>query len=101
MHANSEWDVIVVGGINTDYGNLLAWSGGEYRRPRIPVETIDATARDAFAGATAVEFARNKSLVEAGRFANAAAAFATTKLGAQVSLPRPEGVQAMLAKIAA
>jgi sugar/nucleoside kinase (ribokinase family) len=37
----------------------------------------------------------------AGCVANAAAAFATTKLGAQVSLARPEGVQAMLAKIAA
>jgi sugar/nucleoside kinase (ribokinase family) len=31
----------------------------------------------------------------AGCVANAAAAFATTKLGAQVSLPCSEGVQAM------
>jgi hypothetical protein len=55
MQRNSEWDVIVVGGINTDYlifGKTLPRQG----------QTVE---------------------------------------GAQVSLPRPEGAQAMLAKIAA
>ena len=83
-------------------GNLLVWHGGEHWLPKVPVETVDATgAGDAFTGAMAFELARNTPLVEAAKVANAAAAFATTKLGAQVSLPRLEDVQAILAKTAA
>ena len=83
-------------------GNLLISSEGEHWFPRIPVESIDATgAGDAFAGAMALELARNKSLPEAAKFANVAAALATTKLGAQLSLPRAEDVQALLSKTAA
>ena len=83
-------------------GNLLISSEGEHWFPRIPVESIDDTgAGDAFAGAMALELARNKSLPEAAKFANVAAALATTKLGAQLSLPRAEDVQALLSKRAA
>jgi hypothetical protein len=71
MQRNSEWDVIVVGGINTDY--LVV--GG---RTAI-VGRVGPGLRDEHA--------------ETGA--------AVPKLSAQVSLPRPEGVQAMLAKIAA
>jgi ribokinase len=55
----------------------------------MPVDTT--AAGDAFNGALAVATAERKPLVEAARFASAAAALATTKAGAQPSLPlRPE-----------
>jgi ribokinase len=83
-------------------GNLLVWTDGEHWLPRIRVETIDATgAGDAFAGTISFGLAQGKSLVEAGKLANAAAALATTKLGAQISLPTAPELQSILAKIAA
>jgi ribokinase len=52
------------------------------------VKVIDTTAAgDAFLGALATGLAENKPTQEALRFANAAGALATTKLGAQPSLP--------------
>ena len=52
------------------------------------VKVLDTTAAgDAFLGALAVGLAENKPIQEALRFANAAGALATTKLGAQPSLP--------------
>ena len=60
--------------------------------PAFQVMAVDTTAAgDAFNGALAVATAERKPLVEAARFASAAAALATTKAGAQPSLPlRPE-----------
>ena len=75
-------------------GNLLVWANGEHWLPRIRIESVDATgADDAFAGAIGFGLAQGKSVVEAGNLANAAAALATTKLGAQVSLPTAPEVQ--------
>jgi ribokinase len=56
------------------------------------VKVMDTTAAgDAFLGALATSLAENKPIREALKFANAAGALATTKLGAQPSLPsRPE-----------
>ncbi len=52
------------------------------------VKVIDTTAAgDAFLGAFATSLAENKPIQEALRFANGAGALATTKLGAQPSLP--------------
>lgn len=80
-------------------GNLLLWRDGERFMPKVPVKSIDATgAGDAFVAALAVALAEGQSLEEAGPFANAAAALATTVLGAQASLPRREAVEALLAK---
>jgi len=66
--------------------------------PAYKVKAVDATAAgDAFNGALAVALAEGKPLFEAARFASAAAALATTKAGAQPSLPfRPE-IEKMLA----
>jgi ribokinase len=69
-------------------GDLLVWPGGEACFPQLPVKAIDATgAGDAFAAALAVALGEGRSWREAGAFANAAAAFATTKFGAQPAMP--------------
>jgi ribokinase len=74
-------------------GNLLVWREGEAWLPHYSVESVDATgAGDAFAAALAVMLAENRPWLEAGQFASAAAALATTKLGAQAGLARREEV---------
>ena len=62
------------------------------------VEAIDATAAgDCFNGAVAVALAEGKSLLEATRFAQAAAALSVTKRGAIPSLPARTEVDKFLA----
>jgi ribokinase len=73
-------------------GDLMLWrdADGERERwlPHFAVHSVDATgAGDAFAAALAVMIAEGRPLDEAGRFASAAAALKTTKLGAQAGLP--------------
>jgi len=61
------------------------------------VEAKDTTAAgDVFNGALAVAIAENKSLDEAIRFANAAAAVSVTRMGAQPSAPMREEIDNML-----
>ncbi len=75
------------------------------RVPAFPVTVIDTTAAgDAFAGALGYYLARERStgragvpLAEAVRFASAAGAMATTRPGAQPSLPSLAEVEALLA----
>jgi ribokinase len=82
-------------------GNLLVWPGGERWLPHLPVESVDATgAGDAFAAALSVKLSEGASFAEAGPFASAAAALATTALGAQAGLPRRGEVEALLARTA-
>ena len=78
-------------------GNLLVTSDEERFFGRIPVESIDATgAGDAFAAALAVGLAEGRALPEAAAMGSAAAAIATTRLGAQVALPRRDEVMRLL-----
>lgn len=80
-----------------DAGNLLIWPEGECLLPKVPVQSLDATgAGDAFAAAIAVALAENQPWSEAGRFANAAAAIATTGFGAQTALPTREAIMQLL-----
>jgi ribokinase len=80
-------------------GDVLLWGDGECWLPRFEVPRVDVTgAGDAFASAIAVCLAEGRPLPEAGRFASASAALATTALGAQASLPRREAVLALLAR---
>ncbi len=61
---------------------------GAHRVAGLAVHTVDTTgAGDAFNGALAVALAERRDIASALRFANAAAALACTKRGAQPSLP--------------
>ena len=78
-------------------GNLAVWRGGERYMPNLPVESVDATgAGDAFAAALAVMLAEGRDIEQTARFGHAAAALATTKLGAQAGLPTRAAVEALL-----
>jgi ribokinase len=87
-------------------GDLLVWDDETGRRrdcflPRLPVNAVDATgAGDAFAAALATVLAEGRPIDEAARVASAAAALATTRVGAQAALPRREEVEALLATTA-
>lgn len=61
---------------------------GEIRQPAFAVKAVDTTAAgDAFSGALAVSLAEGAGLPQALRFASAAGALATTRAGAQPSMP--------------
>jgi 2-dehydro-3-deoxygluconokinase len=70
------------------------------RRERIAghrVNAVDATgAGDCFCGAALARLAAGDSLFDAARYANAAAALATTGFGAVAPLPRPDAVRNLL-----
>jgi ribokinase len=78
-------------------GNLLVWSEGSELLGKYPVDSVDATgAGDALTAGLAVALAENKSWPDAARFASAAAALATTVIGAQAGLPRREAVDELM-----
>ncbi|MBC5767834.1 sugar kinase [Ramlibacter albus] len=63
------------------------------------VDAVDATgAGDTFAGALLARLAAGDEIGEAARYANAAAALATTGYGAVAPIPRAEAVRALLAQ---
>ncbi|MGZ4962112.1 MAG: ribokinase [Limisphaerales bacterium] len=66
--------------------------------PSFKVKAIDTVAAgDVFNGALAVALAEGKSMLESTRFANAAAAIAVTRPGAQASAPTRKEIEQMLA----
>lgn len=78
-------------------GALLSQEGKNDKFPAFQVNPVDTTAAgDAFVGGFAVALAEGKSVTEAIRWGNAAGALATTKLGAQPSLPMRQDVEIML-----
>lgn len=65
--------------------------------PAFAIEPVDSTAAgDVFCGTLAVAIAEDKPLLDAVRFANAAAAISVTRLGAQPSAPSRKEVEAFL-----
>lgn len=81
-------------------GNILLWHGGEVVLPAIQVKTMDKTgAGDAFIAALAVALVEEQPWAEAGWFANASAALATTRLGAAPGIPRRQEVTSLLQKL--
>ncbi len=80
-----------------DRGAMLATKGKVERYPAFEVKPVDTTAAgDAFVGGFGLAWAEGKSLSEAIRFGSAAGALATTRLGAQPSLPTRQEVEEML-----
>ncbi|MBN1415904.1 MAG: ribokinase [Bacteroidales bacterium] len=80
-------------------GAMVIDNGGAEHVPAFHVKSIDTTAAsDVFNGALAVALAEGKNFYESVRFANAAAAISTTRLGAQPSIPKREEVMAWLRK---
>jgi len=78
-------------------GALVSTSEYTELVPGFQLETVDTTAAgDVFNGTLCVTLANGKSLLEATRFANAAAALSVTKLGAQRSIPNAQEISTFL-----
>jgi ribokinase len=78
-------------------GALLAREGETVILPAFDVSPVDTTAAgDAFVGGFAVALAEGRTLTEAARWGNGAGALATTKLGAQPSLPTRQDLERLL-----
>jgi ribokinase len=66
--------------------------------PAFKVKPVDTTAAgDIFNGALALGLAEGRSLLEAARFASAAAAISVTRMGAQTSAPTRKEIELLLA----
>lgn len=82
-----------------DDGDLVATSEEQHLLPLHAVSRVDATgAGDAFVAGLAFALAEGRSLVDAAAFGSAAAAFSTTRHGAQAGLPRREDLSPLLAE---
>jgi ribokinase len=80
-------------------GAYLADVGGQQLVPGFKVKAVDSTAAgDIFNGALSVALAEGKSLRDAVRFANAAAALSVTRRGAQASAPNREDIERFLGR---
>ena len=80
-------------------GAYVAGDGVRALVPGFAVEAVDTTAAgDVHCGALAVALVEGRPLLEAVRFANAAAALSVTKLGAQPSAPKREDIEALLSR---
>jgi 2-dehydro-3-deoxygluconokinase len=78
-------------------GVLVSDGRKKERIPGVKINAVDATgAGDCFCGATLARLVAGDSIWEAARYANAAAALATTGYGAVEPLPRPETVREIL-----
>ena len=78
-------------------GALLAGDGPAQLVPGFKVKAVDTTgAGDVFNGALAVALAEQQPLIDAVRFANAAAAISVTRLGAQPSAPSRREIQRLI-----
>jgi ribokinase len=79
-------------------GAMLITSEGSSLIPAFPVDAVDATAAgDAFNGGLAYALATGSDIKDAVNFANAVAALAVTKIGAQPSMPTRDELERFLA----
>lgn len=80
-------------------GAFVAADGARSLVPGFMADAVDTTAAgDVHCGALAVALVEGRPLLEAVRFANAAAALSVTRLGAQPSAPRRAEIEALLRK---
>jgi ribokinase len=96
-------DALLAKGVQTviltlgSVGAYVATKGVRALVPAFKVKPVDTTAAgDIFNGALAVALLEGKPLLEAVRFANAAAALSVTKLGAQSSAPTRAQIESFL-----
>ncbi len=90
-------DVIITLGAR---GALWVGKGGARYFPAFSVRSVDSTgAGDAFNGALAAALAEGQALEKAIPVANAAGALATTRRGAQESLPERAAIQTILSSV--
>lgn len=91
LRARGPETVIITLGAN---GAYVASRDLHERVPGYPVQPVDTTAAgDVFNGALAVALAGDRPLLDAVRFANAAAALSVTRLGAQPSAPTRRAIE--------
>jgi ribokinase len=105
MSARNAAKKLLDGGVETvvmklgEQGALVVTGDLEEHVLAFPVDAVDTTAAgDAFTGALAVALAEGADLIDAVRFANAAGALATTRLGAQPSMPTRDAVEQFMAE---
>lgn len=78
-------------------GAFVATSDSSHHVPGFAVNPVDTTAAgDVFNGALAVALGERQPLLQAVRFANAAAAISVTRLGAQPSAPHRREIERLL-----
>jgi ribokinase len=79
-------------------GALVAGADLRQMIPSFKIKAVDTTAAgDIFNGALALGLAEGRSLIEAARFASAAAAISVTRMGAQTSAPTRKEIDRLLA----
>ncbi|MBI5284798.1 MAG: ribokinase [Chloroflexi bacterium] len=82
-----------------EHGAVLADATQRIHVPRFDVHAVDTVgAGDAFCAALAVRIAEGAPLADAVRFANAAGAVATTRPGAEPSMPHRHEVESLLSR---
>jgi ribokinase len=90
--------VITMGSRGAFVAGHVAGNGGRQMIPGFKVRALDTTgAGDVFNGSLVVALAEGRPLLEAARFASAAAAISVTRLGAQPSAPTRREIAAVLA----
>ncbi len=87
------WAIVTLG----SQGVYAAGEGQAFEVPAFKVKAVDTTAAgDIFCGSLATALVEGRSMVEAVRFASAAAAISVTRLGAQPSAPSRDEIDRML-----
>lgn len=80
-------------------GVMVSDGNRQERIAPLKVKAVDATgAGDCFAGTALARLAAGDTVWEAARYANAAAALATTGFGAVAPLPRPDVVKEAMSR---
>jgi ribokinase len=94
LHQRGVADVVITLGAA---GIYVSSGGSASRLPAFRVDAVDTTAAgDVFNGALAVALIEGRTLVDASRFASAAAAISVTRPGAQASAPHRAEIDAWL-----
>jgi len=80
-------------------GLVMVSPDGVVALPAFKAKVVDTTgAGDCFVGALAARLLSGASVIDAARYANAAAACSVERLGATPSMPTPKEVAARLAR---